>query len=395
MNEAPELEAAQQWVEDNVNITTRRQDGTLHVEATTMFNISAADCWNMIAHPDNCEVFRNIQRCTYRKLIWNGPREGHHQLVVVENESDWSFLVIKGALKTKLLVEVDSDKGLMHFTLAPNAASPMRELYGRWTIDPAGPLQMMSDGTISSPSCTVTLYQRFTPRNLPPFMFNLFNRFTAGQIRNTFEDVVMEVQRIQSGRPTLGPYSTAAMKEINPPSPTSSDPAEEREHFLNQHAHAEPPDADTVLAILEEASNESQSGSDDDHSSHRKRSSSSSSSSYSGSGSSRSSGASMASSSRSEPRSHPLKWKNASKPAAWSSREAEEEDKTPSGDHNENNILSYYNRITLLITSAKDTLKAARRWVDEHMPLDDDTFENAWNSAFGDDFGKGLWLVVA
>jgi hypothetical protein len=391
MNEAPELEAAQQWVDDNVNISTRRQDGTLHVEATTMFNIPAGTCWNMIAHPDNCEVFRNIQRCTYRKLIWNGPREGHHQLVVVENESDWSFLVIKGALATKLLVEVDSNKGLMHFTLAPDASSPMRELYGRWTIAPAGPLQMMSDGTTSSPSCTVTLYQRFTPRNLPPFLFHLFARFTAGQIRNTFEDVFVEVQRIQSGRPTLGPYSTAAMKEINPPSPTSSDPAGEGEHPSHQHVHADPPDADSVLAILEEASNAaSPSVSEDDPSSHRKHSSSSC---YNGSGSSRSSGASMASSSRSEPTSHALQWRNASKPAAWSG--IAEEDIKAAGNPLENKGFSYYDRAASFVTSAKDTLRAARRWIDEHMPLDDDTFESAWNSAFRDEFGKGLWLVVA
>ncbi|KAH7620620.1 hypothetical protein Ndes2526B_g04544 [Nannochloris sp. 'desiccata'] len=391
MNEVPELEAAQQWVEDNVNITTRRQGGTLHVEATTMFNIPAETCWNMIAHPDNCEVFRNIQRCTYRKVLWNGPREGHHQLVVVENESDWSFLVIKGALATKLLVEVDSNKGLMHFTLAPDSPSPMRELYGRWTIAPAGPLQMMSDGTTSSPCCTLTLYQRFTPRNLPPFLFHLFARFTAGQIRNTFEDVLMEVQRIQSGSPTLGPYSTAAMKEISPPSPTSSDPAAEGQHHSHRHkhGHADSPDADTVLAILEEASNASCSANDDDRLLHRRQSSS-----YNGSGSSRSSGASMASSSRSEPSSHALKWRNASKPAAWSGNEEKEEDTIP-GSHNKNNSLSYYDRASSLVTSAKDTLRAARRWIDEHMPLDDDAFESAWNSAFGDDFGKGLWLVVA
>jgi hypothetical protein len=351
-----------------------------------MFNISSATCWNMISHPDNCEVFRNIQRCTYRKVLWNGPREGHHQLVVVENESDWSFLVIKGALATKLLVEVDSNKGLMHFTLAPDASSPMRELYGRWTVAPAGPLQMMSDGTTRSPCCTVTLYQRFTPRNLPPFLFNLFTRFTTGQIRNTFEDLLMEVQRIEGGRPTLGPYAHAAMKEIHPPCPAESD----REH--HQKHYGETPDADTVLAILEEASNASSSSSDDAAQlSSRKHSSSDS---YNGSGSSRSSGASMASSSRSEPSSHALKWRSHSKPAAWSGKEEEEGAKAAAA-HAASSSTSYYERATSLITSAKATLKSARRWIDEHMPLDDDTFESAWNSAFGDDFGRGLWLVVA
>jgi hypothetical protein len=391
--QASELEAAQQWVEDNVTITTTREGSTLHVEATTMFNIPAATCWNMIAHPDNCEVFRNIQRCTYRKVVWNGPRRGHHQLVVVENESDWSFLLIKGALATKLLVEVDSVRGLMHFTLAPDASSPMQELYGRWTVAPAGPLQMMSDGTTSSPSCTVTLYQRFTPRNLPPFFFNLFTRFTAGQIRNSFEDLIIEVQKIQSGTPTLGPYSDAAMKEILP----SSNPSDEH-HQHHQHQHAPPPDPDTVLAILEEASNASSSSESGSDPSNRGSSSEeelfSKNRSTSGSRSSRSSGASMASSSRSEPCSHALKWRSASKPASWTGKE-EEEKMTTVGAGTSSMVGRYYNRAASFVTSAKTTWKSVLGWIDEHMPLDDDTFESAWNSAFGDDFPRGLWLVVA
>jgi hypothetical protein len=243
---------------------------------------------------------------------------------------------------------------------------------------------MMTDGRTSSPCCTVTLYQRFTPRNLPPFLFNLFARFTAGQIRNTFEDLLMEVQRIQSGSPTLGPYSHVAMKEIQPPSDLD----------IEKQQHAEPPDADTVLAILQDASS-SNSSSDDDQSplsSSRKQSSSD------GSGMSRSSGASMASSSRSEPSSHALKWRSASKPAAWSGKEEEEGKKAGATTSNTADwaSMSYYQRVTSLVTSAKDTLRSARRWIDEHMPLDDDTFESAWASAFGDDFPiRELWLVVA
>lgn len=353
--ETSEQGAAEQWVTDNVDIISRRQSGTLHVEASCSFPVTDEQFYELITHPENFEIFRNIQRCTFRKVLWNNGRG--HQLVEVENESDWNLFVIRGAVQTRMIVEQDMSRGVMHFTLAPNAVSPMRDLYGRWTITRGGH-QTADDGTITS-SCCVNLYQRFAPRNLPPFLFPAFAKFTIRHLRGTFEDLILEVQRINSGRPTLAPYMHACMKEIVCENGTTStmDPA-------------------SVLTALEEASNASTGidGSNNDRSTRGSNNSSSS----------RSSGASMALSSRFEPRSHCLSVQDLASEGV--EQPADDVAGAPGG---------YYGRLTSAAKTARSAWRLALRWIDERIPLDDDAFENAWASYFGDDFPRGLWLVVA
>lgn len=347
-----ELSAAEQWVTDNVDIVSRRQNGTLHVEASCSFPVTDMQFYELITHPENFEIFRNIQRCTFRKVLWNNGRG--HQLVEVENESDWNLFVIRGAVQTRMIVEQDMSRGVMHFTLAPNAVSPLRDLYGRWTITP-GLQKAAHDGTIT-PTCCVNLYQRFSPRNLPPFLFSAFAKFTIRHLRGTFEDLILEAQKIKSGRSSLAPYMHACMKEIVCEKGTTStmDPA-------------------SVLTALEEASNASTGldGASNDRSSRGSNNSS------------RSSGASMALSSRFEPRSHCLSVQDLA---------AEGVEQPVDGAAAQG---GYYGRLTSAVKTARSAWRSTLRWIDERIPLDDDAFENAWTTYFGDDFPRGLWLVVA
>ena len=341
--------AAEQWVTDNVEINTRRQSGTLHVEASCSFPVTDELFYELITHPENFDIFRNIQRCTFRKIIWNDGRG--HQLVEVENESDWNLFVIRGAVQTRMIVEQDMRRGTMHFTLAPNAMSPLRELYGRWTIT-AGIHKTAPDGT-TTPTCCVNLYQRFSPRNLPPFLFSAFVNLTIRHLRGTFEDLIAEIEKIKTGRPTLGPYMSACMKEIitDKSSTSTTDPA-------------------SVLTALEAASSVSTGfdGAGNDRSTQGSISSN------------RSSGASMALSSGFEPRSHCLSRQDLVEYGLDVPVEAGQ---------------GYMSRLTSAAKAARSAWRSTLRWIDERIPLDDDAFENAWASYFGDDVPRGLWLVVA
>lgn len=348
-SDAVELQAAARWVADNVEIECVRDPAanTLHCTATIpSFALSPRDFYELITHPENYEIFRNIQRCTFRKVLWH---DRGRDVVEVENESDWQLFVIRGALRTRMIVEQDMARGMMHFALAPGTPSPLREMYGRWEVTAApGP----ADG---APRCRVTLYQRFTPRNLPPFLFSAFARLTVRSLRATFEDLVLEAQQIVRGRPTLRPYMAACMRDIVPEGDEGSEATT---------------DAQSVLAALEEAS-AAPAGSSSD------------------AGSAGSSGAAMAASAASGPTSFEPDWMQVAAEEAglpWPLPTRGAKGEAPEG---------VGARVAAAARRARCAWKAAWQWLDDHIPLDDEALESAWSSAFGDDFPRGWWLVVA
>ena len=378
-------QSVEHWVREHVDIATTRHGDTLHAYATcTLPGVSKRAFYELVTHPENYNILRSIQRCTHRKLLWNGGRE--HQVWDVENESDWKLLFFGGAIKTRMFCEQDANRGMLHFTLASSASSPLRDFYGCWSITDINPASNSDDDDDASnppPSCHVTLYQRFTPRSLPPFFFPAFARLTVRHMQATFEDLLFEVVRQRHHVAILAPYHTVAMTQILEPHHTSNDSnTSSTEVDVDEETNI---NASNALAILLRAANASSwhevmCGGDTQH-----RSSSASMT--------RSSASSMALSSQSEPRSHHL--------VAWGGDDNDHynEEGVAGGvppKHGGGYYSSYYTRLASMSKNAKAGWKAALRWIDDHMPLDEDSFEMAWVSAFGDDFfSRGPWLVVA
>lgn len=281
-NKSPELDVAEKWVQENVDFITNYRNGVLEIDVGGVFNCSAATFYELLTHPDNAEILRGLNRCTARKILWNNGRG--HQLVEVENESEWRVAgLLHGNVRSRLLVEQDMSQGTMQFTLAPGASSPLKHMYGRWQIHPVeypktdAPLEPsfgsneLNASNESGPSCLVTLHQTFIPPPVPRFLLG----FATKQVRRTFEDFAVEVTRLHNQNGTMSPYMSACMKEFG---------------------HGSGTDPTSVLAALEEASTTSTSRSSTDSKSRRDVSVASRASS----------GSSMLSNSLVEPVSYPL-----------------------------------------------------------------------------------------
>lgn len=77
---------------------------------------------------------------------------------------------------------------------------------GEWRIDPHP----------EDPDSCVSLLDQDLKLHvwLPPPFDRLLKSISCGQVRNIFEDLRREAVRINSGRPTLAPYSAVKDKEI-------------------------------------------------------------------------------------------------------------------------------------------------------------------------------------
>lgn len=71
--------------------------------------------------------------------------EGTRQKVEVEHAAGWRFLMFHGQFYTRLLVEQDSKKRIMAFTLKPGSGGIMNNFEGSWLIEGAG-----TDGKVTT-----------------------------------------------------------------------------------------------------------------------------------------------------------------------------------------------------------------------------------------------------
>jgi len=229
MSSREEIERAASWVRRNVLMeVSKRGQGELEIEAATIFPIEERKVYEIITHPDNHEIFRGIQRCTHRKVLMNDGKG--RQVLEVVNESDWNVLgLAHGSIKSRLVVEQSMSEGWMHFT-NPDSSVMLKHLYGQWRVYPldssvlrhlisqrrgAGDSISRHEEIIESEGSIVTLYQRFVPSTkLPKVLLGQFQRSAVYQIKQTFEDLIMEAWRQKSGNSMMPPYMSSCMKEI-------------------------------------------------------------------------------------------------------------------------------------------------------------------------------------
>ena len=244
-----DVHSAAKWVSENVVFDVQSSaDGELQIEAATIFPSDERTVYELLTHPDNYEIFRGVSRSTFRRMLSNDGLG--NQLIEVENESDWNVLgLVRGSIKSRLIVEQSMSEGYMHFTNTPNSSSLLKEMYGRWSLYGSQdtrvrdllPSSPRTAEFIESDACIVTLYQRFVPNKIPKVLYRPFHKSACFQIRRTFEDLILELWRIQAGMGSLPPYMSSCMKEIKP----SGD----------ETASTEEPES--AIAVLEAASNSS------------------------------------------------------------------------------------------------------------------------------------------
>lgn len=85
-----ELELAKQAMR-GMQLTVRGAPGlAARLRAIGDLPLPPAAAWELFSHPDNSKIFRGIERCTYRKVLWagrGGTGGAQRQTVEVENES--------------------------------------------------------------------------------------------------------------------------------------------------------------------------------------------------------------------------------------------------------------------------------------------------------------------
>ncbi|KAI3438693.1 hypothetical protein D9Q98_001113 [Chlorella vulgaris] len=193
--------------DEDVSIRVTQSPGFLcHIEATAAFRMPAEVLYRqVITHPDNAAIFRHMDRCSYRKVL-SDDGQGRRR-VRVAHEASWRFLLFHGTFTTKLDVEEDDRALTMDFTLDPSGGGVMKRFHGRWTIRPHP-----KDPEHSSLS---TLDQDVALNvSLPPPLDRILKRISCRQVRNIFEDVKKEADKVSRGKPTLCPWEQARHKQI-------------------------------------------------------------------------------------------------------------------------------------------------------------------------------------
>jgi hypothetical protein len=88
-----ECEASKEWARHHLACRAHGGKGVAAVvHAEAQLPLSPGDAFQLMAHPDNAQIFRGIERCTFRKVLWapcaaGRPAVGGRQTVEVENES--------------------------------------------------------------------------------------------------------------------------------------------------------------------------------------------------------------------------------------------------------------------------------------------------------------------
>lgn len=86
-----DLAHAQAWARGGLELRcrgTRAAAAVLHAAAE--LPLPPLDCFQLMSHPENAAIFRGIERCTYRRVLWaaaGGRRADGRQTIEVENES--------------------------------------------------------------------------------------------------------------------------------------------------------------------------------------------------------------------------------------------------------------------------------------------------------------------
>ena len=87
-----EVDQSKEWAKRHLQL---RSKGSRHaaacVTASAELPLSPREAYELMSHPDNAVIFRGIERCTYRQVLWAAADAGRpsdgRQTVEVENES--------------------------------------------------------------------------------------------------------------------------------------------------------------------------------------------------------------------------------------------------------------------------------------------------------------------
>lgn len=287
-----ELREARQWVTSNVVIdhtyarvdaidtnhgNSKTKKGVLEVHAATIFPAKEHDVFGVLAHPMGEEVYRGIKACVKRKILENNG-EGD-MLLEVHNASEWNVLgLVRGSVVSKMLVETSMKNTFMHFGLVPGTSQLLSDMYGIWRcyslcgdgvrefleLDDGHPqVGVCGAGDVSTESLRwrlrqgslVTLYQRFEfASSIPMVMHGAVARAAVGQIRQSFEDLIIAVWRKQRGFSSLPPLMTVIMQEIDL---EHEDEGDDGSEGCTEGIREPPPSVDSTSAksILDEKAN--------------------------------------------------------------------------------------------------------------------------------------------
>lgn len=83
------LEAAKEWARDSSNLRVHARgskSAAACVQVAAELPLPPREAFELMSHPDNAAIFRGIERCTFRRVLWAAAGDGR-QTVEVENES--------------------------------------------------------------------------------------------------------------------------------------------------------------------------------------------------------------------------------------------------------------------------------------------------------------------
>lgn len=229
------------------------------IDAQSTVDMDPEKLYELICHPEKAKVFRGIKRITYRKIIDTGRNDtscsgdgvttpmssfssslasltasftshlsqhlppssssssstspsSRPRKIETAHEAFFRFLLIKGHITTRLIVEESEKDRQFTFSLMPGArgaGAVFTHFKGTWKVDPHP----------TKPGASITfLSQELALRrgfSLPPGLMSLMSKICCGQVRQLFEDLQSEAGKIQAGRPTITtPYHLVKNKEI-------------------------------------------------------------------------------------------------------------------------------------------------------------------------------------
>ena len=198
-------------------------------QAASIFPGKEVDVFSVLAHPHGAQVYRGISACVKRKVLERD--DAGDMLLEVHNVSEWNVLgLVRGAVVSKLFVELSLERSLLHFGLVPGSSQMLQDLYGVWRCyslcgeelkeflelkddddedEDGGCRLRLVQGSL------VTLYQRFEfAKGIPVMLHGAVARAALGQIRASFEDLIVAVWRMQRGDSVLPPLADVILDEI-------------------------------------------------------------------------------------------------------------------------------------------------------------------------------------
>ena len=160
-------------------------------------------------HPDNADIYRHMERCTYRRVQPMQP--DNTRTVKGAHEAGWRFLLFSGKFTTYLNVFEDHTNHIMRFEMIPKGGGVVTKFQGEWKIEPHP----------HDPNASVSTLEQDIALGvwMPPPLDKLMKSISCRQVRRIVQDLQAEAKRIKAGKPTLVPYASVADKDIGDDEP--------------------------------------------------------------------------------------------------------------------------------------------------------------------------------